>query len=179
MKELSAAAKGRFEAYLRDVSSSLAGCVTIDPVEVSGDVKMHILSALEDLPEPVSLDDLEGVLGALGQPTQWVPEEDISSWPRFAALYRERPHDVRLGGLAFLMFVFSSLSIPISLWASVLLLIFACAISRVTLSMIEARDDEAGILKWLLYPPLALGYLLVITLIVGAGPVLGLMGLYN
>ena len=174
MKELSAKAEARFDSYLRDVSSSLAGCVTIDPAEVGSDVKLHILSALENLPEPISLDDMESVLEALGQPTQWVPVEAVSPWIHLAEQYERHPHDFCFVGISFLALVLSLLFIPLSFWAgtpslwtSALLLVFTCALSRTTLSMLEARGEEIRILKWLLYPSLVFGYFSATAIIVG------------
>ena len=63
MKNLTDSAQNRLDSYLSQARASLKTCTSVDADEVERDIREHIETELESLSEPVSLKDLEAVLG--------------------------------------------------------------------------------------------------------------------
>ena len=77
MKNLDENAKGHLDKYLQEVRTCLAGRKSVDADEIERDIIEHIESELESVEEPVGFDEVDTVLKRLGNPQQWVPQEDL------------------------------------------------------------------------------------------------------
>jgi hypothetical protein len=169
MIALSKSARRSLDDYLRQARTYLRGSRTVDADEVEQNITEHIEDALEGAAEPVSCDALEAVLDKLGDPQQWVPEEELSWWRQFILRLRTGPEDWRLAYISFALFVVALTLAPIT--PVFVVLVFASFItSRAAISHV-AGAKELKAQKWLLYPPLivvygsVLGALLILPLL--------------
>ena len=80
MIELTDDARKCLDDYLGEMRASLAGCRSVDSLDVERDVMEHIEKSLAEAPSPVESAALEAVLEQLGSPSQWIPEEELSWW---------------------------------------------------------------------------------------------------
>ncbi len=89
-------AKERLDRYLGQMRAALRGSRRVDAGEVEADVVIHIQGELAAETGPVSAQTLDSVLGRLGSPLQWVPEEERSTWRRILTRIQTGPEDWRL-----------------------------------------------------------------------------------
>ena len=154
MKSFTDTAQNRMDKYLSQARASLHTCTGVDADEVESDIRAHIETELEEIDEPVSLNNLEAVLERLGSPTQWVPEEEISWWRKIILRVQTGPEDWRLAYLSFGLLVVGFM-LPLSL---PILILASFVVSRAALSANNYRI-EVKAQKWLIYPSLIIVYL--------------------
>lgn len=80
MKTLSKTAELHLNSYLRHVRKYLQASESVDANEVERDILDHVESELEQADDPVSLNEMNRVLKELGNPSQWIPMDDMSWW---------------------------------------------------------------------------------------------------
>ena len=164
-------AQGHLDDYLRQVKAALAGQPAVDAGEVERDVLSHIEAELTGETEPVPAHRLLKVLDRLGEPQEWVPN-DQSSWQRPFAALQSRPGDWRLSLLAFgsLALAFILMLGSVMLWPMPLVLGAASFVTaRITIALLDDRGEPIGLRKWLLYPSLLVVYVPILAIVVG-GP---------
>lgn len=152
-------ARKHLDKYLQQMRSCLQSCKTVDADEIEQNITEHIETELKDIPEPISLGDLDPVLKKLGSPEQWVPEEEITWWRKVILRFRTGPEDWRLAYISFSLFVLAFLLFG-RIGFFVLLLASFC-ISRAAVS-VSSEPGELREKKWLIYPSLVLVYVPVI-----------------
>ena len=91
MVQLDVQARKHLDAYLAEVRGYLRGCQSVDPDEVDRDIREHIERELLETPEPVAAEEVRRVLKKLGNPAQWVREEELPWWIGLGWAYRRRP----------------------------------------------------------------------------------------
>ncbi|UCF15044.1 MAG: hypothetical protein JSW59_16670 [Phycisphaerales bacterium] len=171
MIALSKSARRSLDDYLRQARAYLRGSRTVDADEVEQNITEHIENALEGASEPVSCDELEAVLDKLGDPQQWVPEEELPWWRKIILKLRTGPEDWRLAYISFGLFV---AALVVASYTStqvfVALVLASFLASRAAMSQTpDSKQLKAQ--KWLLYPPLivvygfVLGVLLILPLL--------------
>ena len=161
MIALSESARRSLDDYLRQARAYLRGYKSVDAGEVEQNIAEHIENALEGASEPVSRNKLEAVLDKLGDPRQWVPEEELPWWRQTIFRLRSGPEDWRLAYISFALFV-AALAIAPTGPIFVVLMLAGFIASRAALS--ETRDpNELRAQKWLLYPALLAVYVSVIV----------------
>jgi len=171
MIALSDSARRSLDDYLRQARAYLRGSRSVDADEVEQNITEHIEDALEGANEPVSRDKLDAVLQKLGDPQQWVPEEELPWWRQFVLRLRTGPEDWRLSYISFALFV---AAVVIASYVSTQ--IFAALVSASFLASRAAisqtpESKQLKAQKWLLYPPLivvygfVLGVLLILPLL--------------
>lgn len=138
-----------WQDYVRQVRKYLNASNTTDPEEILADLDEHMEQELGTISQPVSLPRLEDVLKRLGNPRQWVPEEDLSWWNRMILRLRTGPEDWRLAYLSLGILIFGTLLGPLGLFGSFCL-------SRAALVVSEENELQAK--KWLIYPSLIIVY---------------------
>lgn len=167
MKLLSKEARQKLDDYLGELRSTVRASRTANAEEVESEVMQHIENELADKLEPISLSDLESVLTKLGGPRQWIPEEEMSAWRRFALHLQKGPEDYRLAyvSLAILVlgFLFAHrLGFPLFVLASFIL-------SRAAVSAADAHGG-LGTRRWLVYPSLLIVYIILAALLLFLPP---------
>lgn len=164
MIELTDSARRCLDDYLAEVRSSLRHCPSVDVVDVERDVVEHIEHALSGAPVAVDADELRGVLRGLGNPSRWVPQEELSGFQRVISALRSGPEDLRLGYLAFgllagTMLVASCLNLALGFGAMLPFLLLGIGASfllaRATLTVTAGLSQAE---RWLIYPSLILVY---------------------
>jgi hypothetical protein len=162
MTSLTEDARGDLEYYMRQVRAALRGHRSVDPVEVERDVREHVDAELSELPEPIDARSLRFVLERLGAPDTWLPAEDLPAWRRGLEGLRSGPEDWRLAYLSFGLSVLGPVLFLVGpvLWPLPLVLIVAGVLTaRAALTLLAAHEEAVGARRWLLHPPLVLGYL--------------------
>ena len=101
MVELSYGAQRTLDQYLRQVKAYLRASRSVDVTDVEQSIHEHIETELEGWAEPVSADQLTGILKKLGNPWQWVPDEELPWWRRMLLGLQVGPEDWRLAYLSF------------------------------------------------------------------------------
>lgn len=150
MTELTPPARDALEAYLERVRLSLRG-TSVDAEEVERDVQEHIEVALNERSEPVSDADLNDVLGRLGSPDQWVPDEEVPLWRRAVKRISHGPEDWRLSYLCFALTVVGLVSAP---FGGIVLWIPAYLLARAAHAYAAAKGESLGPRRWLTDLPL-------------------------
>ena len=174
MIEMTQPARERLDEYLRRVRSYLRFSRTVDPQEVERDIREHIETALADCAAPVKPDELDAVVGQLGSPNQWVPEEELPWWRRMVLRLHSGPEDWRLAYVTIGLFIGSF--VLVGIWPVVIAASFLCA--RATLSLSDELGEPLGPKRWLVYPPLIVVYLLLVAVFSGGiFPIAPLIGL--
>jgi hypothetical protein len=175
---LSPPAAARFDDYLSQVRAALARVPDVNPDEIEADIREHVEHELLGAARPVPLAALAAVLARLGPPSQWGAGDDptllhrarhLLGGARAAAAARLRgvravlwggPEDWRLTYLSFGAFALVVLSfgvlLPVCLPLSYLLARAGVAHARDTGVALGAR-------RWLLYPPVVLVSLTLLT----------------
>jgi len=176
---LSPDAQGHLDRYLKQIQAALAGQSSVDAGEVERDVLGHIDAELVGEPEPVSAHRLLSVLDRLGEPREWVAQEQ-PSWQRPFSALQARPGDWRLAGISFgaLVLTFLLFMGPIMLWPlPPLLVVVSFVVSRITIALLAEHGESVGTRGWLIYPPLIVVYgPMLIVLIAGpAFPIINLL----
>jgi len=158
MIALSKSARKSLDDYLRQARAYLRGSRTVDADEVEQNISEHIENALEGASEPVSCDELEAVLDKLGDPQQWVPEEELAWWRQLILRLQTGPEDWRLAYISFALFVAALVMASYTSTRVLVSLIFASFLaSRAAISQTpDSKQLKAQ--KWLLYPPLIVVY---------------------
>ncbi|MHC4860853.1 MAG: HAAS signaling domain-containing protein, partial [Planctomycetota bacterium] len=82
MTTLSLEARSLLDRYLAQIRLSLGGSASVDAEEVKRDVREHIEAEIGDREEPVAASELQRILDRLGDPEQWVGEDEIPLWRR-------------------------------------------------------------------------------------------------
>jgi len=160
MIELSGSAKKSLEDYLRQVRTYLRWSKTADASEVEQNIAEHIENELGASDKPVSCDALNAVLGRLGSPRQWVPEEELPWWSRIIMRLSNGPEDWRLAYVSLGLLIGAGLVVNYTRpFAVVLFASFAAARAAV-----ECADGEGGLggRRWLVYPSLLVLYAFVL-----------------
>ncbi|HEY0593281.1 MAG TPA: hypothetical protein VGF40_16030, partial [Thermoanaerobaculia bacterium] len=144
---------------------------SVDPDEVERDIRDHVDSALRTAEDPVSRASLDDVLARLGDPSQWVPDDELPAWRRVWRRVAYGPEEWRLPYLSFGLVVAALVTLPIG---GALLLIPAWLVSRAALDLPAMRPETLGARKWLIYPPLVAAALIVAAFLIagGAAPLL-------
>lgn len=170
MIHLTPDARLRLDLYLSGVRRAVAG-TSVDPDEVERDIRDHVDSALRTAEDPASRASLDEVLARLGDPSQWVPDDELPVWRRVWRRVAYGPEEWRLPYLSFALVVAALVTAPIG---GVLLLIPAWLVSRAALDLPAQRPETLAARKWLIYPPLVLGVFIVAALVLtgGAAPLL-------
>jgi hypothetical protein len=151
MLELTAQARGRLDEYLRAAELHLRDAGVEDAQEVPRDLREHIEHELQEMAQPISLQDLEAVLQRVGDPAHLAPEGE-GSWRRpTAPASQGGPRDWWLAWLALaLLVVGGAFAGPIGP-------ILGFLVARAALA-IAAGGQGLGPRRWLLYPPLIAVY---------------------
>jgi uncharacterized protein (TIGR03435 family) len=168
-------AQGHLNDYLRQLKAALAGQPSVDAGEVERDVLSHIDAELSGEPEPVAAHRLLKVLDRLGEPQEWVPQ-DQPSWQRPFAALQSRPNDWRLSLLAFgsLALAFILMLGSVMLWPMPLVLgALSFITARIAVGLMDSGGEAVGLRLWLLAPPLLLVYVPLFVVLAG-GPALSL-----
>ena len=145
--KLSLNAQKSFDDYLNQVKVYLKGAKSVDAEEIQQQITEHIENELASSAEPVSSETLDEVLKKLGSPQQWVPEEELSWWKKFALRVRTGPEDWRLAYISFGLLLLGFLLPP----AFILLVPASYLVSRAALSF-SNYDLQVKAQKWLIYP---------------------------
>jgi hypothetical protein len=166
MVTLSDEARGVLDRYLRHVRLSLKGHSSVDANEVERDVRGHIEAELAGQPEPIGAARLREVLDRLGAPGTWVPDEELPGWRRVLGRLRAGPEDWRLAYLTFagsLLGPFLFLAGPFLWPLEPLLVVASFFMARATLTILADHDEPVGGRRWLIYPILIFGYLVILV----------------
>lgn len=151
--KLSLNAQKSFEDYLNQVKICLKGVKSVDAEEIQQQITEHIENELSGTTEPVSSETLNVVLNKLGSPQQWVPEEELSWWKKFALRVRTGPEDWRLAYISFGLLIAGFLFPP----SLIVLVPASYLVSRAALSL-SNYNIQVKALKWLTYPSLIIVY---------------------
>lgn len=153
---LSESAQEHLSKYLQQVRSCLRGCSSIDPQEVETNIKEHIDNELSGQFQPISSEELDGVLEKLGSPQQWMPEEEITWWRKIIMRLHHGPEDWRLAYISLGLFI---LALLIRRRISPILFLGSFCAARAVISMVDSSQLRSQ--KWFVYPPLLLVYAFV------------------
>lgn len=145
--KLSLNAQKSFNNYINQVKACLKGVKSVDSDEIQQQITEHIENELTGSTEPVSSETLDEVLKKLGSPQQWVPEEELSWWKKFALRVRTGPEDWRLAYISFGLLLLGFLFPP----AFILLVPASYIVSRAAMSL-SNYNIQVKAQKWLLYP---------------------------
>jgi hypothetical protein len=146
------------DAYLQKVKTYLGSAKTADPEDVVRDVTEHIENELGDTTQPISAAELDAVLKRLGEPKNWVDENDLSWWRKFLLRLRGGPESWRLAYLTIGLILFGFLCFGIEPGLFFISLLLSFLTARGALSTAGDPSDLPKGQKWLIYPPLILVY---------------------
>ena len=104
MKRLTKAAQWYFDRYIRQMRKYLKQCESVDASEIENDVYGHVERELEEIPEPVSLNEIYTVLDKLGDPSIWLPLEDMTWWEQLKIKFQVGKKEHPWAYLIFLIF---------------------------------------------------------------------------
>lgn len=157
MVELSYSAQRTLDQYLRQVKAYLRASRSVDATEVEQSIHEHIETELEGRAEPISADQLAGILKKLGSPRQWVPDEELPWWRRMLLGLQVGPEDWRLAYLSFGLLVAGMVCLSYGgpVWV---LALASFLVARAGLSAVSDLD-ELKAQKWLMYPGLLVVYI--------------------
>ena len=161
-------AESRLDQYLLLVRRSVRG-TSLEPEGIDRDIRAHVEEALEGTTQPVTRPDLDRVLDRLGDPHQWVPDEELPPLRRLAKTLTRGPEDWRLSYLAFGLTLLGVILFPVG---GVLLILAAFALSRAAIDYGETHGIDMTARRWLLYPALTF-VVLPLTFLVVAAPIVG------
>jgi hypothetical protein len=161
-------AESRLDQYLLRVRRSVRG-TALEPEGIDRDIRAHVEQALEGTVQPVTRPTLERVLDRLGEPHQWVPEEELPPLRRLGMALTHGPEDWRLPYLAFGLTLLGVILFPVG---GPLLIVAAFALSRAAIDHAETHNIDMTARRWLLYPALVF-CLIPLAALVLAGPVIG------
>ena len=157
MIKLSNGAREYLDRYLQQIRTYLRGCKTVDADDVERNIIEHIDSEFEGATAAVSLEQLDAVLKRLGNPRQWIPEEELPWWRKIIFRLRTGPEDWRLAYISFGLLIAGFVILP----SFIVLIPASFIVARAALS--EAGDpSELKAQKWLLYPSLIIVYVFVL-----------------
>lgn len=163
-------AESRLDEYLTRVRRSVRG-TRLEPEGIDRDIRSHVEEALEGTSQPVTRPDLDRVLGRLGEPHQWVPEEELPPLRRLAKTLTRGPEDWRLPYLAFGLTLLGVILFPVG---GIVLIAAAFALSRAAIDHAETHQIDMTARRWLVYPALIfivvpLIFVVLVAPVVGAG----------
>jgi uncharacterized protein YjeT (DUF2065 family) len=150
--KLSLNAQKSLDDYINQVKAYLKGVKSVDAEEIVQNINEHIENELTGAAEPVGSETLDKVLKKLGNPQQWVPEEELSWWKKFVLRIRTGPEDWRLAYISFGLFLFAFL-FNSSFFVCVILVTASYIVSRAAMSLSD-YNVQVKAQKWLLYPPM-------------------------
>jgi len=185
MAKLTDEARIRYEDYIRQVRAYLAAAGTVSPDDVVAELQEHVERELKDADEPVSPEAMQEVLTRLGQPSQWIGDEELPWWRKVLLRIRTGPEDWRLAYATFGVLLLGVLlgwlfgdtyisrrrkSHEFS-W-TVMFMFLAASFILARAVLVTARGDSlpSG-RKWLIYPSLVLPYAMILLLIVASVPI--------
>lgn len=157
MARMTPDARNRVDAYVRQVRSSLVGAQGVDADEVIEGIREHLEHALAGHAEPVTVDALEPVLEDLGRPLEWT-DLGHTTWRTVLSRLHRGPEDWRLAYLTLASFVLG-LAFADLLWFLIPTSFF---LGRAGVAAVLATGADLDGRRWLLYPPLVLGYAVVV-----------------
>ena len=143
-------AESRLDQYLLRVRRSVRG-TSLEPEGIDRDIRAHVEQALEGTSQPVGRPDLDRVLDRLGDPSQWVPDEEMPPLRRLAKTLMHGPEDWRLPYLSFGLTLFGVILFPVG---GPLLILAAFLLSRAAVDYAETHGINMTARRWLLYPAL-------------------------
>jgi HAAS domain-containing protein len=152
-------AQSELDRYLRRVKVALRTHPSVDADEVERDVRGHIEAELAESPKPITEDRLRRVLDRLGSPNQWVPTDELAIWRRLLISLRSGPEDWRLAYVTFALFVAGPVVGPVG----PLFFFASIPMARATLALLEEEGEPVGARRWLVYPPLLVIYVAIVT----------------
>jgi hypothetical protein len=167
-------AADHFEAWLGSVKRSVAADPSLNPDDITQDLRAHVHAELEAVPEPVTIGAVDRVLDSLGNPAQWGDTiRQPKEWPPAAWFQRNVVDPVtewqkRLagdGGMPVLLLVITLIAIPTFDHVGFFLLGFAYFVARAQVTY--APGAVTGRKKWMIYLPLALGSGVLAGLVLG------------
>jgi hypothetical protein len=167
-------AADHFEAWLGSVKRSVAADPSLNPDDITQDLRAHVHAELEAVPEPVTIGAVDRVLDSLGNPAQWGDTiRQPKEWPPAAWFQRNVVDPVtewqkRLagdGGMPVLLLVITLIAIPTFDHVGFFLLGFAYFVARAQVTYAPAAVK--GRKKWMIYLPLALGSGILAGLVLG------------
>lgn len=174
MVELSENARKGLDEYLRQVRTYLRWSRSLDRDEVEQNITEHIERELEGVPEPVSSNELEGVLARLGSPRQWVPPEALQWWGRLILKLRTDSEDWRLAYISFALLVIGCLLFLVVPFQVVFI---AASFITARAALAAAGGEDLGAQKWLVYPTLLIvSAAFGLTLFFGPALLAGIIG---
>ena len=157
MMQFTPDAKQILDDYLQQVRLCVSTSEKADPEEVVRDVAEHVEGELRDAQQPVAPADLEPVLQQLGDPKQWISDDDVGWWGRMVKRLHTRPEDWRLAYLSLGVLIFGTiLAGPLGLLGS-----FCLSRAAVAISAHESPPAK----KWLIYPSLLIVYGLIAVIV--------------
>jgi len=184
MVRLTEQATAAYEDYIRKGRAYLAAAGADNPEELIADLREHVDRELAGLGEPVSEEAVQRVLARLGEPRQWIGEEELSWWRKFVLRIRTGPEDWRLayatfglvlGGVLFGWLFCDTYTSRYSSrhdfnWeAMALFLAVSFILARAALAVAKPSALSPG-QKWLVYPSLILPYVVIALLIIAWAP---------
>lgn len=174
MKSWTPDASEHFEAWLGTVKRTVATDPSLNPDDITQDLRAHVHAELEAVPEPVTVGALDRVLDSLGNPTQWGDSLRQPKDSRPAAWFQRNVVDVATewqkklagdGGMPVLLLVLTLVAIPTFDHIGFFLLAFAYFVARAQVTYAPAT--LVGRKKWMVYLPLAIGSGVLAGLVLG------------
>jgi len=156
-------AKKNLDKYLQEVRSSLVNYTSVDINEIQRDIIEHVEREFDSTTKPISLEELKAVLKRLGNPRQWIPEEELSWYQKVLLRLKTGPEDWRL---AYISFALLLLSFCIHRPLSYILFFSSFLVSRAIVSEVSQHRETLGAQKWFIYPSLILIYIPIFLIMI-------------
>ncbi len=190
MVTLTDQARATYDEYIRKVRAYIAAAGSGNPDEVVADVRDHVDRELAGAAEPVAEGALRAVLARLGEPQQWIGEDDLPWWRKVLLRVRSGPDNWRLAyatsGVLLLGVIFgwvfcdtytsyrySRFTRHAFNWEAMgIFMVIALVLARATLAAGRPPALNAG-QKWLVYPSLIVPYALIAAAIIAWAPAAG------
>lgn len=165
-------AQHRLDRYLQEVRLLLSGTSGVDANEVEGDIREHIETELGGRGEAITAEELGRVLRRLGNPSQWVGEDEIPVWRRaLTRLYLGE--DWRLAYLCLGITVLGAILLVSGSPIAVVLFAAGFLLARAAVSLADERGEALGPRRWLVLAPI-LVVVVPFLLVILAGPLIPL-----
>ena len=173
MKSWTPDASEHFEAWLGTVKRSVAADPTLNPDDITQDLRAHVHAELEAAAEPVTVGAVDQVLTSLGNPAQWgdsirLPNDLKTAWFQRNVVDVVTEWQKKLAGdsgVPVLLLVLTLVAIPTFDHIGFFLLAFAYFVARAQVTYAPAT--LVGKKKWLIYLPLGIGSSVLAGLVLG------------